>query len=208
MFKEVIATEISIKRRSIIYGMGTNDSWYMTQRRVNGKVAACKIYTTWKNMIKRCSEYASEREKKFYSDCSVCGEWLYFDSFYQWTKKQDWKGKQLDKDLLVEGNKIYSPETCVFVHQSINKLIMDNERVRGDYPQGVDLTPWGFRAKISINGKHTHLGYFDSIKDASICYAQKKCDYIEDMCEMVSDERVSKALCSYGYRLLRKSYAS
>ena len=180
----------------------------MTQRRVNGKVVACKIYTTWKNMIKRCSEYASEREKEFYSDCSVCGEWLYFDNFYRWMKAQDWKNKQLDKDILKAGNKIYSPETCVFVDQSINKLIMDNSSVRGGLPQGVDSTPSGFRAKLSINGKHTHLGYFVTSRDAAIVYAKRKLQHISSVCTGLDDIRVISSLLAYGHQLVKDSYAS
>jgi len=207
MFIEVKATATALKRRSIVCGIGKNDAWYMPQQRVNGKVNCCEIYGTWKGMIRRCSDFRTDREAIFYSDCTVCGEWLFFSNFYNWVKTQDWKGKHLDKDILKQGNKIYSPETCIFVDQSINKLIMDNSAVRGDLPQGVDSTPSGFRAKLSINGKHTHLGYFDNPKDAAIAYAKRKLEYISSMCTSLDDTRVVSSLLAYGNKLVKDSYA-
>ena len=159
-------------------------------------------------MIKRCSAYASEREKKFYLDCSVCNDWLSFDNFYIWTKSQDWKGKQLDKDLLVYGNKVYSPEMCVYIDQKINKIICNSAAVRGEFPQGVDSTPYGFRAKISINAKHIHLGYFDTPKEAFIVYSERKLKYIKDSCKLISDQRVIDSIVDYGTKMLKDAYAS
>jgi len=207
MFKEVKATDIALKRRSTVYGIAKNDAWYMTQQRVDGKVRPCGIYRAWKSMIRRCSDFRTERESRFYGDCTVCDDWLLFSNFYKWAKNKDWKGKALDKDLLILGNKVYSPETCVFVDQSINKLILDNPRVRGDLPQGVDLTPSGFRAKLSVNGKHKHLGYFDNPKDAAIEYAKAKLKYINDMCDKIEDVRIVESLLSYGNKLIKDSYA-
>jgi len=38
-------------------------------------------------------------------------------------ERQDWEGKHLDKDILIPGNKIYSPDRCIFVSSLINLLI-------------------------------------------------------------------------------------
>lgn len=77
-------------------------------------------YYRWKNMIQRC--YDKKVHKKYkpeYKDKSVCEEWLNYSNFKIWFDEHyvPCKNNQidLDKDLLVQGNKVYSPETCVFL---------------------------------------------------------------------------------------------
>ena len=75
--------------------------------------------------------------RPFYKDITCCQEWLIFSNFKSWMKQQDWEGKQLDKDLLIYQNKIYSPETCVFVDRKINQFLVKSNNSRGKYPLGV-----------------------------------------------------------------------
>lgn len=77
-------------------------------------------YYKWKNMVQRC--YDKKLHKKYkpeYKDKSVCEEWLNYSNFRIWFDEHyvPCKNNQidLDKDLLVQGNKVYSPETCVFL---------------------------------------------------------------------------------------------
>ena len=51
-------------------------------------------------------------------------------------EKQDWEGKFIDKDLLFPGNKVYGPDTCVFVTRQLNNLFTDHGG-RGPHKQGV-----------------------------------------------------------------------
>ena len=68
-----------------------------------------------------------------YKGVEVCEEWYNFQNFAEWCETQkflnakDVKGKsyQLDKDILVKGNKIYSPDTCCFVPPEINSLFIN-----------------------------------------------------------------------------------
>ena len=71
-------------------------------------------------MVQRC--YDKDVHKKYkpeYKDKSVCEEWLNYSNFRIWFEEHyvPCKNNQidLDKDLLVQGNKVYSPETCVFL---------------------------------------------------------------------------------------------
>ncbi len=71
-------------------------------------------------MVQRC--YDKKIHKKYkpeYKDKSVCEEWLNYSNFRIWFDEHyvPYKNNQidLDKDLLVQGNKVYSPETCVFL---------------------------------------------------------------------------------------------
>ena len=74
-----------------------------------------------------------------YKGCSVSEEWLRFSNFKRWMEKQDWDGKQLDKDILFEGNKVYSAETCVFVTSVVNSFTSDSGAKRGEWLIGVSL---------------------------------------------------------------------
>lgn len=88
--------------------------------KMNTEMRHSVSYYRWKNMIQRC--YDKKVHKKYkpeYKDKSVCEEWLNYSNFKIWFDEHyvPCKNNQidLDKDLLVQGNKVYSPETCVFL---------------------------------------------------------------------------------------------
>lgn len=75
-------------------------------------------FTTWRSMIQRC--YSENLHKKYptYKDCTVCEDWINFQNFAKWYEDNypnDDKEYHLDKDIKIKGNKIYSPDTCLFV---------------------------------------------------------------------------------------------
>ena len=75
----------------------------------------------------------------------------------------DEKGKpfNLDKDILVKGNKVYSPSTCIFVPFEINGQFTKANTRRGSCPIGVSYAAHTnkFLACIAENNKTKHLGY-------------------------------------------------
>ena len=77
-------------------------------------------YKRWVGMLQRC--YTTPVSQLTYSDCYVCDEWAYLSNFSSWMVEQNWKGKQLDKDLLGDTYK-YSPENCCFISGELNNLI-------------------------------------------------------------------------------------
>lgn len=88
--------------------------------KMNPEMRHSVSYYKWKNMVQRC--YDKKVHKKYkpeYKDKSVCEEWLNYSNFKIWFDEHyvPCKNNQidLDKDLLVQGNKVYSPETCVFL---------------------------------------------------------------------------------------------
>ena len=103
------------KVKKLICGVGFNDIYQTSNN--------CLYYTKWHGMIRRCYSKESETKNPTYKDCYVCDEWLTFSNFKSWMETQDWEGRVLDKDLLVYGNKIYSPDTCLFLDQRINSFI-------------------------------------------------------------------------------------
>ena len=162
--------------RRLVYGVGINDSNYVTQQSVSGRKVICPFFQRWKNMLERCYSKKYLDKHPSYNGCTVCEEWKRFSIFKVWMEKQDWEGKDLDKDTMFIGNKVYSPETCVFIPRRINTILGSRSKLRGDYPLGVHKRKPGkdmvndytkpFVSEGFRNGKRSLLGVFASIKEA------------------------------------------
>lgn len=84
-----------------------------------------EAYQKWKNMLTRCYSDEYQLNNKTYIGCSVCAEWHNFQNFAKWyydNKPIDIEINHLDKDIKVNGNKIYSPSTCMIVTPSANTV--------------------------------------------------------------------------------------
>lgn len=176
MFKEIKVDIHSISHRGLVFGVGVNDANYQTQPKINGKTVRCPIYGRWCNMIRRCYSETSKIKHPTYNGCTVCDEWLVFSNFKRWMEIQDWVGKHLDKDILYQDNKIYSPTRCLFVSQKINSMMTASDSKRGKYKIGVSINKSSgkFMATARINNKSTNLGYFDNEDDAHQAYKTAK----------------------------------
>lgn len=164
----------------LVHGIGVNNADYTTDTKIDGERVLCPFFLKWRNMIERCYSSSFHDKNPAYKDCSVCDEWLTFSKFKCWMIKQDWQGKHLDKDILIQGNKVYSPETCIFVSVQINNIIHTNKSRRGKYPQGVsfDKNKGKFKVLCSVNGKSKHIGLYDNSEDASLAYCKFKSELI------------------------------
>lgn len=185
-----------------IFGIGVNDADYSVYKYelIEGvwkSVWICPFYVKWKDMFKRCYD-AKYHAKINYTDCYVTPEWHYFMQFKSWMKTQDWEGKELDKDLLFPGNKIYSPETCVFIDRKINKFLTERRSSRGDLPIGVSLDKrtGRFAAKCSdfVSGKRKHLGIHDTPEEAYRAWLAFKLSQAYVLAREQTDLRVTAAL--------------
>ena len=157
----------------------------------NGK--ALNSYKVWTSMLTRCYEKNEDRNPT-YDDCYVCDEWKYYDNFKKWYNENfyeiDNKKMCLDKDILSKGNKVYSPDTCVFVPSVINLLFVRSQKTRGEFPIGVSRSKGDkFRASISIStedGKYKtkSLGTtFHTPEEAFDIYKAAKEEYIKYMAD-------------------------
>lgn len=196
-----------MKNNSLVYDVGINDADYLLTHytRENGKqklIWRCHFYTTWTSMLKRCYSKTYKEKHPSYKDCSVCDEWLTFSNFKSWMESQDYKDKQLDKDLLVEGNKIYSPATCVFVDVKINTFTTDCNAARGKYPLGVywNKSKNKFKAQCRnpFTGKQKTLGLFTNELEAHHAWKRKKHEHAYALAnsQYCNDPRLSEALKS------------
>jgi hypothetical protein len=123
---------------------------------------------------------------------------LTFSNFKSWMETQDWEGKELDKDLLMEGNKVYSPDTCCFVSVKVNSFLNKKFASRGQLPLGVSKVRKNKYAAQCSNPFKTnssqYLGYYDSAEEAHLVWKRKKHEYACILAELEKDERVKAAL--------------
>lgn len=77
-------------------------------------------YRVWAAMLQRC--YSDDDRHPAYKDCTVCYEWQNFQSFSKWYYDNFVDGYDIDKDLKVFGNRVYSPSTCIFVPRAVNNF--------------------------------------------------------------------------------------
>lgn len=157
-------------------------------------------------MLQRCYSANLQACRPTYIDCKVCSEWHNFLAFKSWMELQDWKGKELDKDLIGNG-KLYSPETCVFVSPSLNTLFLDCGANRGEYPLGVC---WNkeirkFQAAIRINGKSKYLGSFSNPNDAHETWLSAKLEIANGFLANETNPRIRYAIeCGIAKLYLRE----
>ena len=166
------------KRRSkrLVVGHGIKGN-AITQG-ANGK--RLKSYYVWKSMLQRCYSIKVHTRRPTYIGCTVCEEWKDFGTFQTWFDANYREGFALDKDILVLGNKVYSPATCVLVPQEINSLLTDSGGARGLWPQGVHLSTSGrYQARCCrYEQARKFLGTFDTPEEAFAIYRAYKLKHI------------------------------
>ena len=168
-----------------VFGVGYNSGGeYRTGE--NKKITRC--YTVWRGMVERCYNPKKLIRRPNYVGCSVDERWLDYQSFAEWyySHKYSGLGYQLDKDVLVQGNKIYSPETCCFVPREINMLFVSAARARGEFPQGVHYYKplKKYKAIIRIHGNHEYLGYHNTPEEAYSVYKCRKEAHVKEMADL------------------------
>jgi hypothetical protein len=176
MFIEISANKNSLAQRKLHLGVGINDALYRVNPKINGKYQRCPYYRKWSSMLNRCYSTVFHAKNPTYKDCTVYDEWLTFSVFKAWMEKQDWQKKDLDKDILFQGNKEYSPSTCLFVDPKINRLLGTNDSKRGDLPMGICFSERDkrFIAQCSVLGNRKCLGYYKTLDEAHSVYKRFK----------------------------------
>lgn len=198
-----------MKKKRLIYGIGINDADYQVQKseslgctdsgkQIRKLIWICPFYSRWISLLQRCYSEKCQQKQPTYKGCSVVPEWHYFMTFRAWMIQQDWQGKQLDKDILFPGNKIYAPDSCVFVDGKVNKFLTESTASRGEWPIGVYFhkEKGKFQAECGdvITGKRKYLGSYTSPEEAHEAWLSFKLEQAKILAEQQTDERVSKAL--------------
>lgn len=173
-------------QKCLVYGVGTNDLLY---------TRGTSSYLAWTSMLERCCSSRYQSHKTTYVGCSICEDWLVFSNFKKWfedPKNGYQEGYCLDKDILVKGNKVYSPQTCCLVPVEINSLLTNRKQHRGPYPIGVTKLKNG-KYQARIGERRKTIGTFISQEEAFNAYKDVKERHIKSIAEKyVQEGKITK----------------
>lgn len=195
-------------KKGLIRGVGRNDADYNVYRLINGERYMCPFYSRWKGMLERCygKRYG---HSSAYVDCKVDERWLSFMAFREWMQERPWKGNHLDKDLLRPGDKMYSPDTSVFIPAWLNNLLHDGHGSFRGLPTGVSIMrnkdrPYMVRI-WTMEGRRAFLGSYATADDAHAAWKEAKSRVVLEAVDRYRlteqhDERVCDALIDISQR--------
>ena len=194
------------------HGFYNSGGKYYARNTHKGKT---KEYQLWENMKGR-QIYAPLRDEvryKNYSTVQVWGEWRDFQNFAKWFHEESnfVEGWQLDKDILsVSGGcSMYSPQTCTFIPEEMNKALPNRKNHRGAYPIGVSLCRGGvalfsrFHCKYPEYGTHKRF-QLSEVNEAYLYYKVAKERYMKFLAEKwdgIVDPKVIKFFREYEVKI-------
>lgn len=151
----------------LVQGFGINDMKNMSKT---------KVYNTWSNMLRRCYSEKYLEKHPTYNKVFVSVEWKKLSDFKKWFDKYNIEGYDLDKDIYIPGNYIYSPNRCVYAPHYINMMVISQET--NNKLLGARYTEQGkWFSTIKIYNNEIHLGFFNSEIEAHRKYIQTKVNY-------------------------------
>lgn len=157
-----------------------------------------KEYKYWNHILERC--YSNKLKEKYptYEKIIMSNKWIYFKNFKDWYNDNyyeiEGQRMEIDKDILIKGNKMYSPETCLFVPQEINKLFTKRQNDRGKLPIGVRYKELNnkYECRCNKNGKSIYLGLYEDSEKAFQVYKEFKENYIKEIADYYKDRIPNK----------------
>ena len=185
-----------------VCGVGITGTKYPSK--LNGRNT--KEYMLWQNMLERCYSDVYKKKNPTYINCEVSDKFKSYEYFYEWCCNQigfGVEGFELDKDLLVKGNKVYSENTSIFLPKEINSMLTKRTASRGKHLIGVC---WHKRDKVFMTtvsknkGKQEFLGYFNTEIEAFNAYKIAKESFVKEQANKWKgqiDIRAYNALMNY-----------
>lgn len=153
----------------LIYRVGFND----LQEPVRSGKTVMPAYTRWYSMMERgyCTKFKARCPA--YADCTVDPRWHRLSVFKAWFDANWRPGLELDKDILVPGNKVYGPDTCVFVPRRVNNVIQSIKGNGTAATCGAIPCDNGYQA-VCLDGGKRLTRYFSEQADAVLWYRATK----------------------------------
>lgn len=192
--------------KPIIYNVGFTGSKYPTSYVASdGKLKNKPEYEQWRGFLRRCYDDGYHGKYPTYIGCECSKNFASYEYYTEWCNDQVGfsEGYNLDKDLLVKGNKTYGEDFCVFIPTEINNVLTKTNGLRGKYPIGVHYcnNKKVFVSQINRGtGQQEYLGKFETPEEAFNAYKVAKEDYLKFLAEKWKgkiDDRAYQALLHY-----------
>ena len=176
----------------------------------NGKHT--RAYKTWNSMLQRCYSEKYHKKHPTYVECEA-SKWFHnFQNFGIWDEENYYsiEGEKmcLDKDILVKHNKVYSPENCIYVPQTINSLFIKSDKTRGDSVIGTSLQKGKYVVYCSLfnpetgKSKNEYLGLYETQEEAFKVYKYYKEKNIKEVANYYKNKIPEKLYDSmYNYKV-------
>jgi hypothetical protein len=177
---------MDMKTIKTVYGVGYNSEGRHNTSIHNNHTHK---YKTWHDMIRRCYSEKFHAHHHSYKDCLVCEEWHDFQNFGDWYDENYYEIENeqmhLDKDILIKGNKVYSPDTCIFTPRRINVLFVKKGSKNNNLPIGVVFNNRKNKKYVARcgngEGKTVSINSFYTPEEAFYCYKKFKELLIRDV---------------------------
>lgn len=168
------------------------------------------LYNIWNSMISRCYNEKDINYKSYGAKgVKVCDRWLTYSNFFEDIQKlPGWENKllypdlyQLDKDYLQlnipKHKRVYSPETCIFIHKDDNHNIMMLENFNKVYVGIMNNTVHVIQLPI---GNDSVYSYYDDLYAARSAYnyynpTANSCNYMKPD-EFIKHRLYAKEMCT------------
>ena len=160
--------------KRLVYGIGINDVDAPTRWVKNGKRVMDTYYRVWQNILERCYSPRKQKIQPTYIGCTMHPDWHRFSKFKEWIDNQpqtDWRDLQIDKDLRVKWNRVYSPDTCCFLTCQENNIFRLSGNQLGSciYRNDCTKSPWESYSNIRYtNGISKYLGHYTTKEEAEV----------------------------------------
>lgn len=198
-----------------VYGWGINDvnykvtknttiGYHSKGKRIRKMEWTCPYYQDWSKMIQRCFDKKYLDKHPSYIGVQVCQDWRYLSNFISWVDSQpntEWENCDLDKDLVLKGSRLYSPETCVYLDQSLNQFLTNykergGSRLVGAYyvPHNNKNMPYMSQLRSPFTGKIEYLGAYYTELEAHLAWKAKKHEYALKLAATQTDVRITESL--------------
>jgi hypothetical protein len=191
-YADILKGRVKNPYHKSVCGIGYYGEGVYSARDVAGNKT--RVYNIWIKMLQRCYSEKSFIKHPTYKDVTVCEEWHNFQNFAQWYENNYVEGFELDKDILVKGNKMYSPKTCCFILKEINNVFKGSKQ--GKFTRGVNAAGNKFRASYQSK----HIGSYSTPEQAFQAYKTAKEKHIKEVAEKYKNQitkEVYNALYNY-----------